>query len=72
MIDQNLKDKVAESRRDGYIVFDVQEGPITLGAALALVKDVFPTLSLDQLAIIQAEDDQVVIAAAIGSQTQSN
>lgn len=69
MLSDEMKEKAAEARREGYVVIDVSN-PVPLGSLIKMMKGIFPTHTLDQLAITQAEDDCVVIAAKIGIQTK--
>jgi hypothetical protein len=72
MVSDKLKEKAEQARRDGYVVFGVHEGPMLLGPLLELVKDLFPNHTLDQLAVIEADDGEFVIGAQLGIQTKSN
>lgn len=66
MISDSLKEKAMQSRLEGYMVFDLEGGPIRLAHLIAMAQDIFPHHELDQLAITQAEDDQFVLAAELG------
>lgn len=72
MVSQESKEKAGQARRDGYLVLDVSETPMRLGALLEFVQEIFPNHTLDQLAITQADEDQFVIAAQLGIETKSN
>lgn len=72
MVSDKLKEMAEEARRDGFMIFDTSGGPIRLDGLFQLVQDIFPTLSLHQLAIIQAEDDKFVVAAELDTKTKSN
>ena len=47
-----------------------EDQPIILGSLVKMVEVVFPTHTLDELAIIQAEEDVIVIGAKLGKQTR--
>lgn len=72
--EEELREKTEQSRRDGYMVFSVAEGPIPLGCLVRMVQDIFPNHSLDQIAIteIDGDDEAFVVAAKLGIETKSN
>lgn len=59
MIDNELSKKADEARRDGYTVLSVAEGPVELSTLIKFAESLFPNHTLDQLAITQAEEDQL-------------
>ncbi len=67
-----LKDKAEQARRDGFVIVDLEGSPFRLDQLLTFVKSIFPTHTLHQLAITQAEEGQFVIAAELGTETKSN
>jgi hypothetical protein len=70
MISQELNVKAEQARRDGYVILSVEEGPVRLHLLVEFAQSLFPNHRLDQLAITQAEDDQFVIAAELGTSTK--
>ena len=72
MVPQELKDKAEQARRDGFVVVDLEGGPFRLDHLLTFMQSVFPSHTLHQLAITQADEGQVVVAAELGIETKSN
>lgn len=72
MVTDEMKAKAAQARQDGYIVLDVTETPLRLSVLLSFVKDIFPNHDLDALAITQADEDQLVVAAETHIVTTAN
>ena len=61
MVSDELKKKVEQTRRDGYMVFDLSGNPISLAVFMTIIQDVFPNHQLEQLYFTQAEEDQFVV-----------
>ena len=72
MVSRELQEKADQARRDGYMIFDLEGGPMPLGNLIQIVQDIFPNHTLDQLAITQADEDKFVVAAELGIETKTN
>ena len=71
-MDKKLSAMVAQSRSDGYVELNLGGGPLRLNTLLEFVQDIFPNHTLAQLAITEAEENIVVIAAEIGTSKRAN
>lgn len=72
MSEKTIQERIDDDRRDGGSIFSVQDRPLKLSALIEFVQAVFPTHTLDQLAITEADEGQFVVSAAEGTRTIVN